>query len=525
MTTIPSPASTRQSHRPRRRGLLFAVAAAALLALPLAAQQEISEQAAVRFLDQATFGATPDLVAHVQQTGFDAFLTEQFALPPSTYDDPVPDAQGNTSWRPTQQRFFYNAVNGEDQLRQRMAWALLQIVVTSGVKLNRPERMLPSIRMLQSDAFGKYRALIQDVTLSPAMGHYLDMVNNNKPTPTQGANENYARELLQIFTIGLNQLNPDGTPKLDAGGNPIPTYDQETIEELARVFTGWTYAPLPAAASRFGNPANWNAPMTPIETHHDTGVKVLFGSLTLAAGQTAETDLAQALDAICSHANVAPFISRNLIQHFVTSEPTPAYVARVAHVFSATRGDLKSVLRAILLDTEARHGDDGAAPRFFTGHLREPVLYITDMTRALGAVVAQDNSLPDYSNTLGQNVFYSPTVFNYYPPSYVIPDTQWNAPEFAILSGSLAMLRADFANALIYGRINGVSVDLARFTTFAATPPTLLGWLNAQFFHGAMTTQMRDVFAAAMHAQTSTKAAAQTALYLAGSSSQYQVMR
>ncbi len=509
--------------------LAFPVLSLFAFDLSLAAQTPVrrllSERAAVRFLQQTTFGPTPGLIRRVQTLGFDGFLNEQFAYPPSTYPNPVPDSTGKTQWLPTQQHFFVNAVSGSDQLRQRMAWALLEMWVVSGVKLNRPEQMLPYIRMMQSDAFGRFRTLMEDVTLSPAMGHYLDMVNNNKPTPGNGANENYAREVLQLFTIGLQKLNPDASPQLGANGQPVATYDQEVIEELSRVLTGWTYAPPPGATSKWTNPANWDAPMVAFEGHHDPFQKNLFNSVVIPAGQSAETDLRQALDAIYRHPNVAPFISRSLIQHFVTGQPSPQYVKDVAAAFEASDGDLKQVLRAILLHPEARAGDDSSAPASFDGQLREPVLFITGLVRALGASVAESNGLAGAANALGQNVFFPPTVFSYFAPSYVIPKTTIDAPEFQLDSGSLAMARADFVNSLVYGKISGVALDLSPFVTLAATPGSLLNWIDAMLLHGSMDTQMRSVLSAAIGAQPNAKGVAQTALYLAASSQQYQVTR
>ena len=184
-----------------------------------------------------------------------------------------------------QDAMFANAVTGEDQLRQRVAFALSQLWVVSGVKLT-PPAIAPYLRILQADAFTTYDKLMYDVTLSPAMGHYLDMVNNNKPTTGHGANENYAREILQLFTVGLVELDNSGRVKLDTKGNPIPTYSQDVIEGFARAFTGWTYAPVTGATSKFPNPANWTAPMVAFEAHHDTDAKVLLNNYKMPANQT-----------------------------------------------------------------------------------------------------------------------------------------------------------------------------------------------------------------------------------------------
>jgi uncharacterized protein (DUF1800 family) len=216
--------------------------------------------------------------------------------------------------------------------------------------------------MFQNDAFGNFSTLLTDVTLSPVMGNYLDMVNNDKPGNGVDPNENYAREVMQLFSIGLEQLNHDGTPQLDGSGNPIPTYDQDTIEGFAHTFTGWTYPTKPGATARWRNPEYYGGPMIPFDNHHDTGSKLLLNGVTLPAGGTTQGDLTAALQNIFNHPNVGPFISKQLIQRLVTSNPSPEYVSRVAGVFndngSGVRGDLKAVVTAILLDQEARRGDE-----------------------------------------------------------------------------------------------------------------------------------------------------------------------
>lgn len=523
-------------HRQQSVGLRFAAAFLPILlvAVPSGAQprehaavrlsEHVSERAAVRLLEQTTFGPTPELVAHVRQVGFDKFLSEQFALAPSAWRDPVPGGNGKTSWSPTQQYFFAIAVNGEDQLRQRVAWSLLQIWVVSGVKLNKPEMEVPYLRMLAADAFTSYRQIMHDVTLSPAMGHYLDMVNNNKPTQGHSADENYAREVMQLFTLGLEQLHLDGTPVLDASHQPIPTYGQDAIEGFANVFTGWTYAPAAGATSKWTNPPNWNEPMVAFEAHHDTGAKTLLNGAVAPAGQSAEQDLNMAFDVIISHANLAPFVSRQLIQHLVTGDPDPAYVQRVATVFESSKGDMKEVVRAIVLDPAARQGDGDSSPADF-GALREPVLFISNTLRALGSTVEAVNSLPSYSSRMGQTVFFPASVFNYYAPSYDIAGTTLNAPAFQLLSPSTAITRADFINGLVYGNIDGVTYPIDAFTTAAANPPALLERLNTLFLHGTMGPEMTASVYAAMQAQPNQKAAAQAALYVVASSQQYQVQQ
>jgi uncharacterized protein (DUF1800 family) len=287
----------------------------------------------VRFLEQATFGPTPGLIAYVRHVGFEAYLHEQFAArrhghpdlglwpstPPATCDAVC--QRDNYSMYPLQRRFFQNALTRHDQLRQRVAFALNQIFVISGAhpELRLPSRMQPYLDVLDQHAFGSFRELLTDITLNAGMGRYLDMVDNHRSAP----NENYARELLQLFSIGVNMLNDDGTPRLDAAGAEIPTYDQATITAFARVFTGWTFAPSPVAGV-----TNYAAPMVPAAAGaHDTDPKTLLNGVTLPGGRDAITDLHDALDNVFAHPNVAPFISKNLIQHLVTSNPSPTTFA------------------------------------------------------------------------------------------------------------------------------------------------------------------------------------------------------
>ena len=247
----------------------------------------LSASAAARLLEQSTWGVNPQSLSHVQAVGMQAFLNEQFAAPVSTY--PAPASTDDMSF--VQKRFFTNALTGQDQLRQRVAWGLSQIMVASAVKINNPSAFVLWQNMFQNDAFGNFSTLLTDVTLSPVMGNYLDMVNNDKPNNGVDPNENYAREVLQLFSIGLEQLNQDGTPQLDGSGNPIPTYTQDTIEGFAHVFTGWTYPTKPGATAQFRNPEYYGGPMIPFDSHHDTGSKLLLNGVTLPAGGTTPGDL------------------------------------------------------------------------------------------------------------------------------------------------------------------------------------------------------------------------------------------
>src|SRR5579862_5240515 len=272
----------------------------------------VTANVAARFLDQAAFGPDAATLAQVQALGLSAYINQQFAAPVSPYPDPATTGFGLNQ---VQARFFTNAVHGQDQLRQRVALALGEEFVVSAVEENTPTQLVPYLQILQNDAFANFRTLMEDVTLSPTMGEYLDMRNNDKANPATDtrANENYARELMQLFTIGLAQFNQDGTLQLDSGGNPIPTYDQTTIQNFAKIYTGWTYPTKPGAVLRMHNPPYFVGPMEPFESNHDTTSKTLLNGLVVPAGQTAREDLKTALDDIFNRPNVGPFVSKQLI--------------------------------------------------------------------------------------------------------------------------------------------------------------------------------------------------------------------
>jgi uncharacterized protein (DUF1800 family) len=500
----------------------------------------------VRFLEQATFGPTPQLIEHVRSVGFEQFLAEQFAVPASSYPtlplypttrDTAACPNNSTCQRdnyttyPLQNRFFVNAVYGEDQLRQRVAFALHQILVVSGVDITQPSWMTPYLQTLDRNAFGNYRQLLYEITLNPAMGNYLDVNGNTRTRP----NENYARELLQLFTIGTVALNHDGTPQQDGTGVPVATYDQTTINNFARVFTGWRLAPGAA-----GIP-NYLDPMVANEAQHDTAVKILLNGAAVPAGQNTAADLNAAIDNIFSHPNVGPFIGKQLIQHLVTSNPTPGYVARVAAAFDAgtggVRGDLKSVIRAILLDPEAR-GDFKTDAAY--GRLRHPAQFIAGLLRAFNARSADgggqsDGYLNPQSVAMGMDVFRPPSVFSYFSPNSVVPGTNGvRGPEFGILSTSTALQRANFVNTIVFSTIAtganapaGSSLDLSALQAQAGNPATLVDSLNALLLHGSMSPEMRSSIVGAVSAVAAANPLkrARTAVYLVASSSQYQVER
>jgi uncharacterized protein (DUF1800 family) len=485
----------------------------------------VTAAAAARFLEQSTFGPTPALIQHVQQVGFQSFLNEQFSAAASTY--PTPGSNDNMDV--VKNRFFTNALTGQDQLRQRVAWALAQLFVVSNQKIGDPSAFTLWMNMLQKDAFGTYSTLLNDVTLSPTMGNYLDMVGNDKPDPNSGTqpNENYAREILQLFSIGLSQLNPDGTPQLDANGVPVPTYTQDTIIGFAHVFTGWAYPTQPGQTASFFNGEYYGGPMISFDNHHDTGTKLLLNGVTLPAGGTAQSDLTAALQNITTHPNVAPFISKQLIQHLVTSNPSPAYVSRITAVFndngSGVKGDLKAVVTAILMDAEARRGDDPTQVQASDGKLKEPVLFMLNLLRATNAT-SDGANLQNYASDMKEEPFESPTVFNFYPPDNMVPGGTLFGPEFRIFNSTTAISRINFVNDLVFNNVGSTTkTDISQYVALAPNPSTLVDSLSGVLTHGALSDGARNSIITTVTTLTDNTKRAKTALYLIGSSSQFQV--
>jgi len=514
--------------------LLFLLLAAAWLPR-LGVSQAVTETAASRLLDQAAWGPTLAGIAKVQSMGIAGWLNWQFSLNTSDLpDQPIlgSDGKPNRDLAPVESAFYQNAITGEDQLRQRVAFALSEIWVVSAVQTSNAYVYPPYWRIFRDNAFGSYRDLIKAMTLSPAMGNYLSMANNNKGNAAKGtaANENYARELMQLFTLGLTQLNPDGTPVLDANKQPVATYNQAIVTNMARVLTGWTYPTAPDAKPKANNPPYYLGQMFAVENNHDTTAKQIFGDITIPAGQTAEQDLESLLDALMAQNTMAPFVSQQLIEHLVTSNPSPAYISRVANVFlnngSGVRGDLRAVIKAILTDPEARAGDSPAAlPNASFGHLREPVLLIANLARGLNATVSAGNTLNRFANLQSQNLFHPPSVFSYFSPQYRT-EKGLLGPEFQIYSTQTAAFRADMVNTALYGTFDkAVTLDLTPFVSADGDVNSIVSNINSVFLHQNMSIGLQAAAVSAANAATTPLARAKAALYVVLTSSEYQIIQ
>ena len=490
----------------------------------------VSSAAARRFLEQASFGPTPTDASHVQTIGFQAWINEQFAMAPvSNYNAIAGNSQGGMP-----AVFLANAVTNPDQLRQKVAFALSQIFVVSFQTIIWDPDMIPYQTMLFNDAFTSYPQILNDVTLSPAMGEYLNMANNAVANPAAGtvANENYAREIMQLFSLGTKLLNMDGSAQTNANG-PIPTYGQKDVTELARVFTGWTYAPKVAG----GNPVwgayiNSSGPMVPYPSEHDFGAKTLVGGYMAAQGLSPQADLQGALTNLATHPNAAPFFSKLMIQHLVKSNPSPTYIQRVATVFVQTNGDMKALITAILLDTEARANDEGGADLPSDGHMQEPALFLTGLVRAFGGQMTPQNYYTSDLAGMGQDLFDAPSVFNYYSPGYVAAGTGGlQAPELQVYNPNSSIVRENVIAALFSQYSNpiasygpGTTIDLTPLLPLAATPSTLVDAIDLTLTHGVMPATMKSTIVSAVTADNlGTLHRVQTAIYLTLVSNYYNV--
>lgn len=479
---------------------------------PAAADRPTAADAA-RFLSQATFGITStQQISQLQTKGLPLWLWEQFntgtTLHTSYLDQQKLRNVDDKGVARANEEMSYEAIwqqwlGGADQLRARTAFALSQIVVISNVAPDiRPYAMSSYMDMLNRNAFGNYRQVLKDVTLHPAMGYYLNMINSQRDNAETGAhpNENYAREVMQLFSIGLVKLNIDGSPQLDFAGKTQPTYDESIVQGFAKAFTGWSYP----NATGFDEadeevPQAWTSAMKPFASQHSPEAKKLLNGVTLAAGGSPQQDLEAAIDNIFNHPNVPPFISRQLIQRLVTSNPSKDYISRVAGIFvnngSGQRGDLRAVVSAILLDPEARAA---TLPANF-GKQREPVIRFANFLRGLDAKAENGRNAIHYlesaDNGLGQSPLLSPSVFNFYSPNFrpagKIAQAGLVAPEFQITTettvvGGLNFFASLFNNGSYGYDASQLKLNYTPLKALAATPAALVAELNALFFNYAM---------------------------------------
>lgn len=501
---------------------------------PTLVDNAMTDAEAARFLIQSTFGPTKaeiDALKGKKLVDLRAWIDAQIAMTPSlhlaaTDSDFLTFATGDTpqySQGNRQAAWWKTVVTSPDQLRQRVAFALSEIFVVSDVNgtLNGNTRGVANYYdILVRNAFGNYRDLLEQVTLSPIMGVYLSSLRNAKGTfdssgkPLTSADENYAREVMQLFSIGLNQLQPDGTLKLDASGVPIPTYNQTTITEVAKVFTGWAFTGDTTQASQFrGSAANYLAPMALYPSFHDDSAKTIVTGAQLPANQGGLKDLKDTLDTLFNHPNTGPFICKQLIQRLVTSNPSPGYVYRVSQVFanngSGVRGDLGAVVKAILLDYEARSAAVAATASF--GKLKEPLLRVTAIMRAFSA--AANNGRIQYlnpENQAAQAALRAPTVFNFFEPGYVQPGALAAvglvAPEFQIVNDTTAISVPNMLWNLIYANRSAtnaadatVGIQLDSLTALARTPQALVDQTNIILAGGALPKAISDRIVSALN--------------------------
>ena len=472
----------------------------------------ITTTEAFQFLNQSTFGATLDEAQEVISLRYDTWIDQEIAKPASLQLPHLRSLPRPMNLAELQADrvdiWFRNVVNGDDQLRQRVAFALSEIFVVSqlGALIDAPYSLASFYDELVLNAFGNYRDLMEVVTLHPAMGVYLSMLGNEKPNPTLNIrpDENYARELMQLFSIGLVQLNLDGSAQTDPQGIPLPTYDQAIIEGFAHVFTGWNYAGAPSFPQAFRNDNNQTVPMQLYPNFHDTGAKTILNGETIPPGQTGNQDLQMALDNIFSHSNVGPFVAIRLIHRLVTSNPSPGYISRVASVFNnngfGVRGDLESVVKAILLDPEARpilHME-------IDGKIKEPLLRLTQLWRAYdGASQSGEFPLAPAYIIFGQGPLQASHVFNFFSPFYAPPGEIRNsglvAPELQIateyqntfITNYFFLLAFDWNSAKVGPGEDDVLIDISAELGVADDTDALVDMVADKLLAGEISPELR----------------------------------
>ena len=568
-----------------------------------------SDADAARFLTQATFGPTTADIAYVRAQGISEWIDEQLAKP-TTLAEPTVEAVVNARTAGGQgvgqsqrlNRFYWQAVYAPDQLRQRMSFALSQIFVVSDASSAINQDVVPMSHyhdLLANDAFGSFLQLLTDVTLNPTMGKYLNAYHNTAPVckgvapniTCTSPDENYAREVMQLFSIGLVELNMDHSPYLTNPLDPtstVPTYDQTTITHTAKVFTGFTYSDAPTNPANFyGGPlsfagaynpmACWGTELFPFTSSNmkhditgdddtpstsktvvswfDTATGTMIPN-TILPGQncvvlkSGHADIPDEMGILAGHTNVPPFISRQLIQRFVSSNPSAAYIQRVATVFDTPGNDLGDAIKAILTDTEARNPPALNSGDIY-GKLREPVLRLTAMWRAFNAKAPAPDTYGEvkmiggggFQNAMGQNPLESPTVFNFYLPDYMPPslggvdNNSVYAPEFQILNESSTYTTANLYYGFTEAAFQGMTspptdrplIDLSSLTVNASSPTNIVDTINSKMLYGTMSTSMNtrlfNMLDTMMSGGTSAAEMAWSAIYVTMLSPEYATQR
>lgn len=498
----------------------------------------LTKNEAARFLSQATFGPDTAAINELVSMGVENWLMAEFEKPASLHLETVlsgfpEDGQFlDTAGNPlpevvflTADSFWQTAIKGDDQLRQRMAYALSQILVISaeGTLGRVPQTVAHYADVLTSGAFGNYRDLLENVTYSPAMAVYLTYLRNEKADPLTGRvpDENYARELMQLFTLGLVALNPDGTPVENSDGSQVELYDNSDITEMAKVFTGLSFPGVDFRSPIRTLPLTaYYTPLTVFDEFHSSEAKTFLGS-SIPADTGGEQTIDMALDILFDHPNMGPFVGRQLIQRFITSAPSPDYVSRVAAAFDSgsynlpsgaivgtgARGNLQAVITAILFDTEARDASSSDNPEF--GKLREPVLRFTHWARAFEVNSADASNQPAIHNAnrpdlLGQHPYRSPSVFNFYRPGYIAAGTETGnagltAPELQITNATSIVGYPNFMTRYALGLAQGDNrngnpaflPDYSAQIAVAGDAEALLDNLDQLLTHGSLQDETR----------------------------------
>jgi uncharacterized protein (DUF1800 family) len=508
----------------------------------------ITKAEAYQFLNQATFGATEAEEQQVIDMRYEGWIDDQLQKPaslqlPHIQSLPLPQFMGQLQ-ADRVDIWFRNALHGEDQLRQRVAFALSEIMVVSqlGVLNNQPYSLASYYDMLAQNAFGNYRDLIEDVTLHPAMGVYLSMLGNEKPDQVNNIrpDENYARELMQLFSIGLVELGIDGTVRTNGQGQPIPTYDQSIIEGFAHVYTGWTYAGSPVFRGARATLTNQVIPMQLWQNFHDTGSKTLLNGFVVPAGQNGSQDLAMALDNIFNHPNIGPFMATRLIERLTTSNPSPQYVERVARVFNdngqGVRGDLGAVVKAILLDPEARSNPNSDTD----GKIKEPLLRLTQLFKAYNATSQSGRYPLGFAYIVfGQGPLQASHVFNFFSPFYAPPGEIQNsglvAPELEIATEYLNTYVTNYFFLQAFGlnqtnqdlQPDDVYIDFSEEMTVAADVDALINMVADKLLGGVISDTLRNEIAGmlALIPEADTAIRAAETIYFVTTSPEYAYQR